>query len=139
MKIKANFPTVGIIFIGKNGQKRHKLKNIEKTFTNCNKLAQSEKCIFCAPYVCSIKLYKMKTIKIREFEIATNIIAEVADIIAANELNNKITGTDEEQTVVFVEVHYDKDNEEERQAVHDIDDVINDYDEEDDEENEDDE
>lgn len=82
----------------------------------------------------------MKTIKIREFEVPTEIIAEVADIIAANELNNKITGTDEEQTVVFVEVHYDKDNEEERQAVHVIDDVINDYDdEEDDEENEDDE
>jgi hypothetical protein len=79
----------------------------------------------------------MKTIKIREFEVPTDIIAEVADIIAANELNNKITGTDEEQTVVFVEVHYDKDNEEEKQAVHDIDDVINDYDdEEDDEENE---
>lgn len=82
----------------------------------------------------------MKTIKIREFEVPTDIIAEVSDIIAANELNNKITGTDEEQTVVFVEVHYDKDNEEERQAVHDIDDVINDYDdEENDEENEDDE
>jgi hypothetical protein len=82
----------------------------------------------------------MKTIKIREFEIPTEIIAEVADIIAANELNNKITGTDEDQTVVFVEVHYDKDNEEERQAVHDIDDVINDYDDEaDDEENDNDE
>jgi hypothetical protein len=82
----------------------------------------------------------MKTIKIREFEVPTEIIAEVADIIVANDLNNKITGTDEDQTVVFVEVHYDKDKEEERQAVHDIDDVINDYDdEEDDEENEDDE
>lgn len=82
----------------------------------------------------------MKTIKIREFEIPTDIITEVADIIAANELNNKITGTDEEQTVVFVEVHYDKDDEAERQAVHDIDDVINDYDDEEDaEENEDDE
>lgn len=78
----------------------------------------------------------MKTIKIREFEVPTEISTEVADIIAANELNNKITGTNEEQTVVFVEVHYDKDNEEERQAVHDIDDVINDYDDEqDDEEN----
>lgn len=82
----------------------------------------------------------MKTIKIREFEVPTDIIAEVADIIAANELNNKITGTDEEQTVVFVEVHYDKDNDDEKQAVHDIDDVINDYDDEEDgEENEDDE
>ena len=70
----------------------------------------------------------MKTIKIREFEVPTDIIAEVSDIIAANELNNKITGTDEEQTVVFVEVHYDKDNDDEKQAVHDIDDVINDYD-----------
>jgi len=47
---------------------------------------------------------------------------------------------DEEQTVVFVEVHYDKDNEEQKQAVHDIDDIINDYvDEEDEEESEDDE
>jgi hypothetical protein len=80
----------------------------------------------------------MKTIKIKEFEVPVDVIAEVADILGASGLKNAITATDEEQSVVFIEVQYDKDDEDERQAVHAIDDVINDYDEEENNDDEDD-
>ena len=52
----------------------------------------------------------MKTIKIKEFEVPVDIIAEVADLIASNDLKNSITGTDEDQEIVFIEVSYDKDD-----------------------------
>ncbi len=80
----------------------------------------------------------MRTIKIKEFEVPVDVIAEVADILGASGLKNAITGTDKEQSVVFLEAQYDKDDEDERQAIHAIDDVINDYDEEEDDDDEDD-
>ena len=80
----------------------------------------------------------MRTIKIKEFEVPVDVIAEVADILGASGLKNVITGTDKEQSVVFLETQYDKDDEDERQAIHAIDDVINDYDEEEEEDDEDD-
>ena len=69
----------------------------------------------------------MKTIKIKEFEVPVDIVAEVADIIASNDLKNSITGTDEDQEIVFIEVSYDKDEEDQRSAIHEIEDAISDY------------
>ncbi len=51
----------------------------------------------------------MKTIKVKEFEVPVCIIGEVADLIATNDLENCITGTDEDQEIIFIEVSYDKD------------------------------
>ena len=75
----------------------------------------------------------MKTIKIKELEVPVGIIAEVADIMVSNDLENSITGTNEDQEIIFLEVRYDKDEEEQREAMHQIEDVINDYDDDDDE------
>ena len=75
----------------------------------------------------------MKTIKIKELEVPVGIIAEVADIMVSNDLENSITGTDEDQEIIFLEVRYDKDEEEQREAMHQIEDVISDYDDDDDE------
>ena len=84
------------------------------------------------PAVClPSKTYFMKTIKIKELEVPVGIIAEVADIMVSNDLENRITGTDEDQEVIFVEVRYDKDEEEQRDAIHEIDDAISDYDDSD--------
>lgn len=81
----------------------------------------------------------MKTIKIRELKSPPTLSPKQPTFFPQMSLITKLL-VDEEQTVVFVEVHYDKDNEEQKQAVHDIDDIINDYvDEEDEEESEDDE
>ena len=69
----------------------------------------------------------MKTIKIKEFEVPVDIVAEVADIIASNDLKNSITGTDEDEEIVFIEVSYDKDEEDQRSAIHEIEDAISDH------------
>lgn len=74
----------------------------------------------------------MKTVKIREFEIPVSAMPEVAEILEECELENSITGTDEDHEIIVVEVSYDKDDEDERAAIHAIDDVITDH--EDDEE-----
>ena len=81
----------------------------------------------------------MKTIKIKEFEVPVNVMSEVAQIITDNELENSITGVDEEGKIIFVEVRYEKGIEDEQAAVHEIQDVIEDYeeDEDDKEENDD--
>ena len=72
----------------------------------------------------------MKTIKVKELEVPIGIIAEVADLIATNDLENSITGTDEDQEIIFIEVSYDKDEEDQKAAIHEIEDAINDYDDE---------
>jgi len=74
----------------------------------------------------------MKTIKVREFEVPVEIIGEVAELIASNDLENSITGTDENQEIIFIEVSYDKDEEDHKAAIHEIEDAINDYDDEED-------
>ena len=74
----------------------------------------------------------MKTIKIKELEVPVGIIAEVADIMVSNDLENSITGSDEDQEIIFLEVRYDKDEEEQREAIHQIEDAINDYDDDED-------
>ncbi len=79
----------------------------------------------------------MKTIKIKEFEVPVDIVPEVADLIASNDLKNSITGTDEDQEIVFIEVSHDKDEEDQRSAIHDIEDLIGDHEDNDHEYNED--
>jgi hypothetical protein len=74
----------------------------------------------------------MSNIRIKEFEVPADIIAEVANIVTSNDLENRITGVDEDETVVFLEVRYDKEEEDQRNAIHEIDDAIADYDEDDD-------
>jgi hypothetical protein len=74
----------------------------------------------------------MKTIKVREFEIPVNAMPEVANILSESELDNNITGTDEDHEIIFVNVSYDKDDEDERSAIHAIDDVIADHEDDDD-------
>ena len=49
----------------------------------------------------------MKTIKVMEFEVPVGIIADVADILNPN----KIKGTNEEHGFVFLEVNFDRDDE----------------------------
>lgn len=78
----------------------------------------------------------MKTIKVKEFEVPIGIIGEVADLIASNDLENSITGTDEDQEIIFIEVSYDKDEEDQKAAIHEIEDAINDHDDEEDDDDE---
>ena len=77
----------------------------------------------------------MKTIKVKEFEVPVGAMGDVAGIITDNDLVNTITGVDEDGEFVYVEVRYGKGEEEEQAAIHEIQDVIDNY-EDDDEEDE---
>jgi regulator of RNase E activity RraB len=76
----------------------------------------------------------MSSIRIKEFEVPTGVIVEVADIITSKNLENRITGIDEDQTLVFIEVRYDKNESDQKNAIHEIYDAINEYDDEDNDE-----
>jgi hypothetical protein len=76
-------------------------------------------------------LKTMNSIRIEEFEVPADIMAEVANIVTSNDLENRITGVDEDETVIFLEVRYDKEEEDQREAIHEIHDAIADYDEDD--------
>jgi hypothetical protein len=78
----------------------------------------------------------MKTIRVKEFEVPIGAMGDVAGIITDNELENTITGVDENGDFVYVEVRYEKGAEEEQEAIHEIQDVIDNYEDEDEEEEE---
>jgi hypothetical protein len=78
----------------------------------------------------------MKTIKVKEFEVPVGAMGDVAGIITDNELENTITGVDEHGDFVYVEVRYEKGEEEEQTAIHEIQDVIDNYEDDDDEDEE---
>ncbi|MEO6251730.1 MAG: hypothetical protein ABIO79_00370 [Ferruginibacter sp.] len=73
----------------------------------------------------------MKTIKVKELEVPIEVIAEVAELLTDNDITNTITGVDEDYEILFMEMEYEK---EDNQVIHDIEDVIEDFNEDDDEE-----
>ncbi len=79
----------------------------------------------------------MKTIKVKELEVPTGAMPEVVDILIDNDLDNSLTGTNEDHDFIYLEVSYDKDDDDQRAAIHEIEDIIADY-EDDDEEDDDD-
>ena len=66
----------------------------------------------------------MKTIKVKELEVPIEVIAEVAELLTDNDITNTITGVDEDYEVLYMEVEYEK---EDNQVIHDIEDVIEDF------------
>jgi hypothetical protein len=80
----------------------------------------------------------MKTIKVKELEVTVGVITQVAEILGDNGIKNRILGVDEDLDNILIEIEYDKDDGDERQTVHDIDDVINDYEDDDDDNSKDD-
>lgn len=79
----------------------------------------------------------MKTIKVKELEVPVGAMPEVVDLLMENELDNSLTGTDEDHDFIYLEVSYDKDDDDQKAAIHEIEDIIDDYEDEDDEEDED--
>jgi hypothetical protein len=71
----------------------------------------------------------------KELNVPTAVIVEVADLLLDNEITNGIVGTDPDNDELIIEVEYEK---EQREIIHEIEDIIADFEEsEDDEENED--
>lgn len=71
----------------------------------------------------------------KELNVPTAVIVEVADLLLDNEITNDIVGTDPDNDELIIEVEYEK---EQREIIHQIEDVIADFEEsEEDEESED--
>lgn len=79
----------------------------------------------------------MKTIRVMEFEVPVGAMPELVDILIDNDLENSLTGTDEDHEIIFVEVSYNKDDKDQKAAIHEIEDLIADYEEDDDDDDND--
>ena len=76
----------------------------------------------------------MKTVIVKkEIEVPVGILMEVADLLIENELSHEIIGTDAENNCLTLEIAYEKD---ERDTIHEIENLIDDYEEEEDNEEE---
>ena len=79
----------------------------------------------------------MKTLRVKELEVPVGAMPEVVDVLIDNDLDNSLTGTDDDHDFIYLEVCYDKDDEDQKAAVHEIEDISDDHaDDDDDEENE---
>ncbi|PQJ09756.1 hypothetical protein CJD36_017670 [Flavipsychrobacter stenotrophus] len=72
-----------------------------------------------------------KTITTKQLEVPMDALIAVADLLIENEIPHVIVATDEENDMLTVEVEYDKDQ---REVIHEIDDIIDDHLEDDDDE-----
>lgn len=79
----------------------------------------------------------MKTLRVVELEVPTGAMPEVVDILIDNDLDNSLTGTDDDHDFIYLEVSYDKDDDDQKAAIHEIEDLIADYNDDDDEEDDD--
>ena len=61
----------------------------------------------------------------KELEVPLGALIEVSDILIENGISNEITGTDEDEDTVTLEVSFTK---EERDIIHEVEDLINDFD-----------
>ena len=63
----------------------------------------------------------------KEMEVPVGILVEVADLLIEHEISHKITATDADNDCITLELEYEK---EEREIIHEIQDLIDDYEEE---------
>lgn len=72
----------------------------------------------------------------KELHVPVGAILDVADVLLENEIINDIIGTDPDEDTLILEVQYDK---EQREVIHEVDDIIADFLEEAEKEGEEDE
>lgn len=73
-----------------------------------------------------------KTVTTKQLEVPVGVLIEVADLLIENEITHQMVATDEDNGTITIEVEYDRD---ERDTIHEAEDLIDDY-EENEEENE---
>jgi len=66
----------------------------------------------------------MRKIYVRELQVPEDAILEVASLLSENEIENQITGADEGEETITLEIRYEK---EEKDAVSEIIDLIDEY------------
>ena len=70
----------------------------------------------------------------KELIIPAGVIAQVSDVIIENEITHTIVGADTDEDTITLEVQFSKD---EREIIHEIEDIISDYEEQAEEEQDD--
>lgn len=69
----------------------------------------------------------MKTIKVKELEVPTGAMPEVVDILIDNDLDNSLTGTNEDHDFICLKVSYDNGDDYQKAVIHDIENIIAEY------------
>jgi hypothetical protein len=72
----------------------------------------------------------------KELTIPAGVIAQVSDVIIENEITHQIIGADTDEDTITLEVQFSKD---EREIIHEIEDIVSDYEEQAEEEQDDEE
>lgn len=72
----------------------------------------------------------------KELIIPAGVIAQVSDVIIENEITHTILGADTDEDTITLEVQFTKD---EREIIHEIEDIVSDYEEQAEEEQDDEE
>lgn len=72
----------------------------------------------------------------KELTIPAGVIAQVSDLIIENEITHQIIGADTGEDTITLEVQFSKD---EREIIHEIEDIVSDYEEQAEEEQDDEE
>lgn len=67
----------------------------------------------------------------KEVTVPVAVMAQVANVIIENEITHEIVGSDVDDDTITLELQYTKD---EREIIHEIEDIISDYEEESEEE-----
>jgi ribosomal protein S8 len=65
-----------------------------------------------------------KVIMSKEMEVPISAMIEVTDLLIENEISHSLVATDEDEDTITIELQYDKD---EREIIHEIEDVIEDH------------
>ncbi|SEW46028.1 hypothetical protein SAMN05428988_6219 [Chitinophaga sp. YR573] len=71
----------------------------------------------------------------KELHVPVDVLIRVADVLLENDITNTIIGTEEEDHELVIEVEYEK---EQREVIHEVEDIISDYHENDEEDEDDD-
>ena len=72
----------------------------------------------------------------KELTIPAGVIPQVSDVIIENEITHQIIGADTDEDTITLEVQFSKD---EREIIHEIEDIVSDYEEQAEEEQDDEE
>ncbi len=75
-----------------------------------------------------------KTVTTKQLEVPVGVLIEVADLLIENEITHQMVETDEDNGTITIEVEYDRD---ERDTIHEAEDLIDDYEENEEEESND--
>jgi len=74
----------------------------------------------------------MQTLKVVELRVPVGAMLEVASLLQDSNLDNTINGSNEDDDIILLEISYEKDDKEEREAFDAIESIVDNYEEDED-------